>query len=68
MMMKRCDTYHSQQVSSGRQPAVVRDLDPVPGQMRQLRVLDHHLEEPAVSSLGFKWTGTIRTSIQTNKI
>lgn len=38
------DTDHSQQVASGWQSAVVRDLHSIASQMRQLRVLDHHLK------------------------
>lgn len=38
------DTDHSQQVASGWQSAVVRDLHSISSQMRQLRVFDHHLK------------------------
>lgn len=37
-------TDHSQQVASGRQPAVVRNLHSISGQMRQLRVFYYHLK------------------------
>lgn len=37
-------TDHSQQVTSGRQSAVVRNLHSVSSQVRQLRVVHNHLE------------------------
>lgn len=43
-MKKGHQTDHSQQVTSGRQPSVVRNLHAISGQMRQLRVFDGHLE------------------------
>lgn len=43
-MMKGDQTDHSQQVTSGRQPSVVRNLHSISSQMRQLRVFDCHLE------------------------
>lgn len=40
---ERGSTDHSQQVTSGRQSAVVRNLHSISGQMRQLRVFYGHL-------------------------
>ena len=38
-------TDHGQQVAPGWQPAVVRNLHSVPGQVTQLGVLHRHLEQ-----------------------
>lgn len=53
--MKGVQTDHSQQVASGRQPSVVRNLHAISSQMRQLGIFDGHLE---TSDLHFKtrWT------------
>lgn len=50
-MMKGVQTDHSQQVASGRQPAVVRNLHAISSQMRQLSIFNGHLE---TSNLHFK--------------
>ncbi len=50
-VMEEDQTDHSQQVTSGRQPSIVRNFHTITSQVRQLRVFYSHLQTTAQTKM-----------------